>query len=558
MKRARKSKRVSWAPGFNLCQVKLFLSEDCPSKVSQTSQDLLQAKTSSILHSSTNESHDLPPGFEDNHISNHLRNELSHLYQIKWKTPPLFALCQNWLVAAGEESREKVDQKLREMKVLEAVYPRPSAIPPSPSVSLDVEEEDYDDNLTPLIPIVPIEEEELMDVKPELPATIDTSATLQTQSLHHSISATDRPICSQLSTSSTLASPGTSGVEADVAAASAVVAAIMNSNEQGSSIDMDLLVKILNDPLLIEKLRSVHDGAAATTASASANLVGLPISGVKCTSPSVSSFPLTPDKPTSGVSPSNIVGLFPDSGLMPVTPSVQLMHTVDKPGTATLPFSRPVPGKLGTPSAPLPSHTIAADIHKPVNKTTDHWSSGGLPSVSTQRSQQDTVKQAAPMASILSREPSTVPLSSTGVSMPAVVNQVRSPTTTMAYRPSTGPAFAGKEAHPVKDLSYYKNLIRQHGADDNNSRQETHDSQIAIRQTNFKDLKPVHNNKPGEGNYKTQKPCIYFKSSRGCRNGSNCPYQHDVSAQWGSVDILGSKNAKRAKLGPEIRGRVLI
>ncbi|KAI9079900.1 hypothetical protein K1719_038146 [Acacia pycnantha] len=47
------------------------------------------------------------------------------------------ALSQNWLVAAGEESREKVDQKLREMKMLEAVYPRPSAIPPRYLLGID-------------------------------------------------------------------------------------------------------------------------------------------------------------------------------------------------------------------------------------------------------------------------------------------------------------------------------------------------------------------------------------------------------------------------------------
>ncbi|KAI9109664.1 hypothetical protein K1719_019294 [Acacia pycnantha] len=557
MKRARKSNRVSWAPGFNLCQVKMYLFEDCPSKVIQTSQDLLQAKKSSILHSSTNESYDLPPGFEGNHFLNHLKNELSHLHQIKWKAPPLFALSQNWLVVAGEESREKVDQKLREMKVLEAIYPRPSAIPPSPSVSLDVEEEDYDDNLTPLIPVIPIEEEELMDMNPELPATIDISTTLQTQNLPQSISATDRRICSQPSTSSSLASPGASGLEADLAAASAVVAAIMNSNEQGNSIDMDLLVRILNDPLMIEKLRCVQDGAAARAVSAPANTVGFPSSGFKCASQSVSLPPLRPDKPTYGVNPSSTMGLFPDSGLMPATTSVQLMHTPDKPAITSPPFSWPMPGKLATPSASLPPHTTTTDIYKPVHKTTDHLSSGGLPSVSTQRPLQDTVKLAAPMASISFREPSMLPLPSTGVSMPAVVNQVRPPPTTMAYLPNTGSAFAGKEVHPVKDPSYYKNLIRQHGADANNTGQETHDTQIAIRQNNFEDLKPVHNNKP-EVNFKIQKPCIYFKSSRGCRNGSNCPYQHDMSDQRGSVNILGHRSAKRAKVGPEIRGRTLI
>lgn len=36
----------------------------------------------------------------------------------------------NWQVVAGEESKEVEAQKIRETRVLEAVFPRPSAIPP--------------------------------------------------------------------------------------------------------------------------------------------------------------------------------------------------------------------------------------------------------------------------------------------------------------------------------------------------------------------------------------------------------------------------------------------
>jgi len=36
----------------------------------------------------------------------------------------------NWHVTDGEESQESEAQKLREMRVLEAVYPRPSSVPP--------------------------------------------------------------------------------------------------------------------------------------------------------------------------------------------------------------------------------------------------------------------------------------------------------------------------------------------------------------------------------------------------------------------------------------------
>ncbi|KAI9126986.1 hypothetical protein K1719_001545 [Acacia pycnantha] len=233
----------------------------------------------------------------------------------------------------------------------------------------------------------------------------------------------------------------------------------MNSNEQGSSIDMDLLVRILNDPLMIEKLRCVQDGAGARAVSAPANTVGFPSSGFKCASQSVSLPPLRPDKPTYGVNPSSTMGLFPDSGLTPAITSVQLMHTPDKPAIPLPPFSRPMPGKLATPSASLPPHTTTTDIYKPVHKTTDHLSSGGAsrkyPTSSTRSCQASSTHGFH-----FIQEPSMLPLPSMGVSMPAVVNQVRPPTTTMAYLPNTGSAFAGKEVHLVKDPSYYKNLIR--------------------------------------------------------------------------------------------------
>ncbi|KAH0971126.1 hypothetical protein GBA52_023282 [Prunus armeniaca] len=71
--------------------------------------------------------------------------------------PRWFVISPTWEVAAGEESEEAKAQESREMRVLEAVYPRFSAIPPNPSVSLDVEGEHYDDSLTPFVPDTPIE-----------------------------------------------------------------------------------------------------------------------------------------------------------------------------------------------------------------------------------------------------------------------------------------------------------------------------------------------------------------------------------------------------------------
>lgn len=45
-----------------------------------------------------------------------------------------FVLNVAWQVVAGEESEETEVQNQREMRVLEAVYPRPSAIPPKSDI----------------------------------------------------------------------------------------------------------------------------------------------------------------------------------------------------------------------------------------------------------------------------------------------------------------------------------------------------------------------------------------------------------------------------------------
>ncbi|KAK7360170.1 hypothetical protein VNO77_02151 [Canavalia gladiata] len=579
MKRARKNNRVSWATGGNLCQVKLFLSEDYPSKVGQKSQDHLQAKTSSILHSSTSEPNDLPPGFESSHFLNQPKVEFSRIPQIKWKCPPKFVFRRRWHIAAGEESREKEDQKRREMRVLEAVYPRLSAIPTSPSVSLDVTEEDYDDNNTPLISIIPIEEEESMEAVAENPFP-----HVQSQNSHQYISATT-PISLASNASHGVSADAcvrplagvSSDLEANLAAASSVVATIMRSNEQGGLIDMDLLVKIFTDPKMIDKLIYEH-GTAATSASASSTAVDIPTSGMKPAIPPVPLSASTPAVTATASTPTSTVGLLP-SGLNPTSPSVSLLNptpdkpatlsalaipsvslltsTHDMPATTSVSLSRPVSGKP-TPTVSLPTQTpapvppvplvpaSAPHMHRPVNKNIHHMSSGMSPAINIQ-SQQDTVlasgqKRAASLASTSSSELSSVPGPSATGNLHAGANQAQSTASSMPYKLSTGSAFA------VKDANYYKNLIRQHGAD----KQDMLDSHIGTRHSNFQDMKPVHNIKQGEVKHKIQKPCMYFKSSRGCRNGSNCPFQHDVSVQWGAGNVLGAPNAKRLKLGPEI------
>ncbi|KAE9450344.1 hypothetical protein C3L33_17774, partial [Rhododendron williamsianum] len=141
-------------------------------------------------------------------------------------------LSYNWHVVAGEESEEAETQKHREMRVLEAVYPRMSDIPHSPSLPLDSQEYQLDDSCIPIIPITPIEEEEAVDL-------LDPQPRVKS-------SANEKPVPEVLP-----------GFQADVGVAVvAAITAILKSKEQGSLIDTDLLIKVLSDPKVIEILVS--------------------------------------------------------------------------------------------------------------------------------------------------------------------------------------------------------------------------------------------------------------------------------------------------------------
>lgn len=265
----------------------------------------------------------------------------------------------------------------------------------SPSVSFYVEEEDYNDYITPHIPIIPIEEKESMsnNIFPELAASTTSSISSNCNtSCTVSLDACVKPLAPVVSLA----------LDANLGTTSTVEAAITNINEHGTLIDMDLLIKILNDPIMIEQLLS-QQRMAATTASASSN--------------AFLSTP-TPDVAASGSTLRRTVGLLP-YGLRPA----------------------------------------------PFTSTSD----------------------------------------------------------TIPYQQNTGSTYA------IENDNYYKNLIGKHGGD---------------KQVNVESMKSVQ----GEVKHKIQKPCRYFKSKRGCRNGNNCLYKHDVSVHMGAGNVLRDQNAKKLKL----------
>ncbi|XP_077246501.1 zinc finger C-x8-C-x5-C-x3-H type family protein [Tasmannia lanceolata] len=439
-----KLKRVSWPSDLNLCQVRLFLSEDAPSQSGLSSQDHLQAKTSWLWHSTVIDSDDnLPPGFEGP------QPKAPQIPLIKWQCPRRLILNPDWLVVAGEESKEVEVQNQRELRVLEAVYPRPSAIPPSPSVSSEAHEYYLDNLHTPLIPITPAEEDDAADSFDPMPSIPTTVSSIQ-PSLPKSLPEMGKPpqLIDFRSQDNILSVPKPTlpsekptvgivpGVEPDVvAAASAVFTAITRSNEEGSLIDPDLLINILANPKLLEQLVSAH---------------GMP-----------TNLLITP-KPTP--MPATVSTLQP--------PNVNIMESKS-------PFPAPMPGNL-------------------------------------------------------------FPLPNTIISNPG---------------PQQGIVQVTTNAPVVKDINYYKNLIQQHGEE----KQDGPDHKQFNNYHNYHpfgaNLETIQSSKQRDSRPKIPKPCLYFNSSRGCRHGSNCQFQHDLSFKNRTGSMPEGPNGKRIKMESEITGR---
>ncbi|KAK8685772.1 hypothetical protein V6N13_124806 [Hibiscus sabdariffa] len=468
MKRSRKTNRVSWTPGVNLCQVKLFLKEECPSKVGGEHQDNLQAKIAWTLHPSgmcASDESDLPPGFEGSHYMGGYKNNLANLPKIEWKSPRKFAVNFNWHVVAGEESIEVEAQKLREKRVLEAVYPRLTAIPPNPSVSPDVEVERYDDSRIPLVPLTPIEDDEGADVSSGIAVQAKIASNFETPALimPPGLSNSGTPNMPQFPSSA--AEEPVPGVSSDMmAAALAALTTVMKSKEQGSLVDPDLLVKILSDPKMVEKLIQNH---GLPSVAADGNVVS---------GPSFVSEPLPCSKPAT------------ISSQMPADRNSNHLLKEFQPPLCML----------------VSRANIGSNTNTNISMISGHRAANGSSAAYS------TLNQVLPALSMMPVQPA---IASTTVMQ------------TM-------------EANRVKDANYFKNLIREHG------RQKEEANAHNISQT-ASHLNHIQNS----SKTKFRKPCMFYNSSKGCRQGSNCTYLHDNKLlQWQTGRTLESQSAKRMKL----------
>ncbi|KAI3428955.1 uncharacterized protein J3R85_008982 [Psidium guajava] len=114
--------------------------------------------------------------------------------------------------------------------------------------------------------------------------------------------------------------------------------------------------------------------------------------------------------------------------------------------------------------------------------------------------------------------------------------------------PASVPTVEAVRPHPVKDANYYKDLVRKHGGE--MPENSMHIAPNGVNQNQLQNLKMDQNLGPNEVmTLKNEKTICMFFTAKGCRNGSNCSYLHEMPSQQGSDNAVGEQSAKRMKFG---------
>uniref|UniRef100_M0ZVP3 Zinc finger (CCCH-type) family protein n=2 Tax=Solanum tuberosum TaxID=4113 RepID=M0ZVP3_SOLTU len=309
------------------------------------------------------------------------------------------------------------------------------------------------------------------------------------------------------------------GFEGDLTVAIATaVAALAKSQEQDSLIDTNLLVRLLLNPKEIPKL--MNDHGLATNAKTGAATIDSLVAAMS--RPVDLPVPLPRTKPDKVIiKPINEyqaphAGSGPIFGPKPMAKSVPL--TMTKPETSVksnLVNEQRAPPHVGTAnireskSLAHPTSDLNLEkIKKLINKYGVPDNVGGKPLVNSE---------------LVPSSCSKYDVVSPNVGHTSPFSSMTSPT-------------------PLhKDINYCKSLIKQHG--------EICESAVDDRLQN---TNPRGNYTRVPGLLMNQKPiqcsltrCVFFNEPRGCRNGSSCPFLHDISGQKRSGGILEARDFKR-------------
>lgn len=297
------------------------------------------------------------------------------------------------------------------------------------------------------------------------------------------------------------------GPELSLAACAALSAL---TKEQGCQIDADLLFKLLSDPKIVTKLMNDMKAKPLETENNSLNTF--------MTEPR-----LAPQHVTSTAMDRN-------------PPPVSRTH----PGNG-VPHSVPVSVQSSATDPPLPNATqpmsgaLSMNLNHQIPTSTYPLSSGlkPLPRLEDSSSTADPLKPS-PVDDVVVSEQKTQSLHISTLStwnMNRVPESARTETDSQIRNGNKNP----DDQVPVKNLDYFKNLIREHGG-----------VKPATNETNnykgrVDDMKVVK--------VKFQKPCMFFNRAKGCRLGESCLYLHDRSKRLCTDAAPHFPRAKRLKFG---------
>ncbi|KAK7835695.1 homeobox protein luminidependens [Quercus suber] len=108
--------------------------------------------------------------------------------QIQWQTPPEIRLNDHWSVGGGENSKEVEVQKNRNRREKETIYQTFQEIPSNPKEPWDIEM-DYDDTLTPQVPIEQPPDADSLETQVATNQVVNSAVSLATPSSQASSTA---------------------------------------------------------------------------------------------------------------------------------------------------------------------------------------------------------------------------------------------------------------------------------------------------------------------------------------------------------------------------------
>ncbi|KAL7102194.1 hypothetical protein ACP275_08G104100 [Erythranthe tilingii] len=564
-------------------------------KLSQAPLSNLRKVKSNVTEKHSSEG-DVKPKMSMNHLAWYValntkpsEQKNSRIPRIKWKCPPKFYLNTSWHVAAGEGSQEAEAQKFREITVQKIIYPTLSKVPPSLYSSPDIEGgANTDDSEIPIIPIIPIEAE----AGEEAEKPLGTSP---------SVSNNDKSRADILQ-------HGLESVGTEVATA----ATIMPTEEQ---MDGHLLIKFLAHTEIVKKLTVEHGTPPPAPEEEEANTPSsvLPssapddkladgsteaLSTLITSNSSPQKDNQSPSLPCSEVQkainkPANKQDDI-RSASEPIWKSRKLSPLARFSNSVVPPNSRPneeTINRLVDQCAPPPGGIAQVrPLIMPCNLRTGEETIEELmeryappPRRIAQvnqvrhcnlRPQEETIEQLiakygpAPHG-VGGYPPPLNPSPNMGgikrmIDEYGVADHGWRNTPNLHAFPNMSESNFNANGNfqfplyphlstppPALDL-HYKSTNQQHG-------ERRHDSRHFSEPTGhyyMQGLELGHNRTTSiETNKKREKKtCMYFNSPKGCRNGYNCLYEHDMSKHWrdgGSVDVPVAKRIKCTLRGPE-------